>query len=182
MSNIDLGFVIPLAIGLIATYIAKKFNDDLAYLGIAIAIVGLLLGLVLAPWQLQLFLFVLVIVGARWLWQPNSSQRISAEFSEEKFGKKTVTPSPEKTRSPSNETNGKILRTYRGVSYEVSVTPEPTTPQEIGGTYRGNPWKTRNQPTTDEEVISHSDLKYRGVRWTLEAPQKILNIVRDRGN
>lgn len=179
MSDINVGFVIPLAIGLVAVYIAKKSNDDLAYLGIVIAIVSLILGLVLAPWQVQLLLFVLVLVGARWLWQPSSRNSTSEELTAETIDQNTVTPSPDKTRSASNKTDGKRLRTYRGVSYEVPVASELKTSQEIGGTYRGKPWTTRNQPTLDEELISHSELKYRGVRWTLEVPQKFLNIVRD---
>jgi Domain of unknown function (DUF4278) len=182
MSDIDVLFLIPLAIGLVAAYIAKKSNDDLAYLGIVIAIFSLILGLVLAPWQVQLFLFVLVIVGARQLWQPSSSNSRSEEFTAETIDQNTVTPSPEKTRSASNKTEGTMLRTYRGVSYEVSVASETKTPKEIGGTYRGKPWATRNQPTLDEALISYSELKYRGVRWTLEVPQNFLNIVRDRGN
>jgi hypothetical protein len=182
MSDINVGFVIPLAIGLVAAYIAKKSNDDLAYLGIVIAIVSLILGIVLAPWQVQLFLFVLVFVGARQLWLPSSRHSTSEEFTAETIAQNTVTPSPEKTRSVSNKTDGKMLRTYRGVSYEVSVASEPKTPKEIGGTYRGKPWTTRNQQTLDKELISHSELKYRGVRWTLEVPQKFLNIVRDREN
>jgi uncharacterized membrane protein YeaQ/YmgE (transglycosylase-associated protein family) len=182
MSDIDLLFVIPLAIGLVAGYVANKFNDEIADLGIVISIVSLIVGIIFAPWQLQLLLFVLVIVGARRLWKPNSSNSTSEEFTAETIGKNTVTSSLNKTRSSSNKTEGTMLRTYRGVSYEVSVTPEPRTPKEIGGTYRGKPWTTRNQPILDEEMISHSDLKYRGVRWTLEVPQKFLNLVRDRGN
>lgn len=182
MSDLNVVFVIPLAIGLVATYIAKKFNDDLAYLGIVIAILSLILGIVLAPWQIQLILFALVFVGTRQLWKSNGNNSQPEEFTAETIGKSTVTSSPSQVRSPSNGTDGKMIRKYRGISYEVPVAPEPKPPEEIGGMYRGNPWKTNNSQGMIETPRSHSDLKYRGVRWTLEAPQKLLNLVRDRGN
>lgn len=168
MSDVNLLFVIPLAIGLVAVYVANKFNDEMADLGIIISIVSLILGIIFAPWQLQLCLFVLVIMVARQIWKSNENNSIFQKYTEDIIGKINVTSSPDKNRSVPSKTNGKMIRTYRGVSYTVSVAPESKTRKDIGGTYRGNPWTTKNNQGNIGVLLSPSELKYRGVRWTVE--------------
>ncbi|MGB3561351.1 MAG: DUF4278 domain-containing protein [Geitlerinemataceae cyanobacterium] len=178
MSEIDLVFAIPLAMGLGAGYVANKFNDEIADLGIIVSIVSAIIGIIIAPWQLQLFLFVLVIVYAQWLWRSNKTDSPSDV---ENFVKVGVVSSPQKVRSPSSEIGGKIIRKYRGISYEVPVSSESPDQEEIGGKYRGNPWKTPDRQGIIEAVLSSSDLKYRGVRWTIEEPLKSQDNFRSSG-
>jgi len=57
-------FLIPLVVSLITAAISQKSTDDLAeILGLS-SLVGLFLSLVLAPWQLQVFILVFISIKA----------------------------------------------------------------------------------------------------------------------
>ena len=56
-------FLIPLFTGLVTGYIFKKSNDEIAYIAGVFAAVSLILSLVLAPWQIQFGLLVLVLIS-----------------------------------------------------------------------------------------------------------------------
>ncbi|MBE9004471.1 hypothetical protein IQ259_05350 [Fortiea sp. LEGE XX443] len=55
-------FLIPLFTGLATGYLSKKCNDELAYITSVFTIVSLVVSLVLAPWQIQFLLLVLVFI------------------------------------------------------------------------------------------------------------------------
>ncbi|MBK1986122.1 hypothetical protein A0J48_000895 [Sphaerospermopsis aphanizomenoides BCCUSP55] len=57
-------FLIPLFTGLITGYFLNKKNDEIAYIAGVFTAVTLILSLIIAPWQLQLGLLVLVLVGS----------------------------------------------------------------------------------------------------------------------
>lgn len=56
-------FLIPLCTGLVTGFVAKQCEDEIAYLTGIFTIISLILSLVLAPWQFQLLLLILVIVS-----------------------------------------------------------------------------------------------------------------------
>ena len=58
-------FLIPLTITLVAGYIFKDSAADIAELMILTTVFSLILSLVLAPWQLQLLVLILVVIGTR---------------------------------------------------------------------------------------------------------------------
>lgn len=64
--------------------------------------------------------------------------------------------------------------TYRGVAYEYSPISVEMTPGEIGGKYRGIPWR-RDRAESVPMSQSFAQLKYRGVAYCVGDPQKIQN-------
>ena len=58
-------FLIPLTITLVAGYIFKDSAADIAELMILTTVFSLILSLVLAPWQLQLLVLILVLISTR---------------------------------------------------------------------------------------------------------------------
>lgn len=132
----QLFFLIPLAIVPVALFIFKNSADEMAYLSAAISVVGLILSLVLAPWQIQIFLLAVVAIATRKLW-------LSAQRQEESL--------PEKD----------IKLSYRGLNYEHNPPEVKLTGDEIKGKYRGQVWKSPivEEPTIIEPTFT---LKYRG--------------------
>jgi drug/metabolite transporter (DMT)-like permease len=62
-------FLIPLFTGLIAGYFLNKKNDELGYIAGVLTAISLILCLILAPWQVQLGLLVVVLFGSKKLLQ-----------------------------------------------------------------------------------------------------------------
>ncbi|KZL48997.1 hypothetical protein A2T98_15155 [Nodularia spumigena CENA596] len=58
-----LSFLIPLCTGLAIGYVSKKFNGEIAYLISLFTVLSLILSLVLAPWQFQLVVLIVVLVS-----------------------------------------------------------------------------------------------------------------------
>lgn len=56
-------FIIPLAVAAGCIYIFKNAVDEIAYLAISISVFSMLLGLVLAPWPLQLLLVIALLLS-----------------------------------------------------------------------------------------------------------------------
>lgn len=67
----NLVFLIPLATCLFTGYLCQKCPGEIAYLTAIVAVVSLILSLILAPWQLQLLIILLVFSGTRKLLQQN---------------------------------------------------------------------------------------------------------------
>lgn len=168
MSESDFLFVIPLGICFVATCIATRFSDDLTYLGMAIAIASGLFSLVLAPWEIQLLLLGLVLFGAKKI----QSQLACQDRLE---NPKTDTPQDSNSLHLEPQKTQKTIWKYRGISYEMSIEDEPEIGKEVSGIYRGKPWKSQDRNSPVGEIVSHSDLKYRGLPWT---PQSDIQIDR----
>ncbi|MBV6624372.1 MAG: hypothetical protein KI793_15780 [Rivularia sp. (in: Bacteria)] len=64
-------FLIPLSICVITSYIYNRCNDEVGYLVGLFAIISLVLSLILAPWEIQVLLLVLVLVTTKKLLQRN---------------------------------------------------------------------------------------------------------------
>ncbi len=56
-------FLVTLFTGLITGYLVRQSNDEIAYIAGVFAIISLVLSLVLAPWQIQFMLLVVVIAS-----------------------------------------------------------------------------------------------------------------------
>jgi hypothetical protein len=56
-------FIIPLLTGLVTGYFLKQ-NDEIAYISGLLTVITLILSLILAPWQIQLGLLVVVLFGS----------------------------------------------------------------------------------------------------------------------
>ena len=61
---------------------------------------------------------------------------------------------------------------YRGVAYEYNPIPVEVANDEIGGKYRGLPWK-RYQPKSVSMSQHFAQLKYRGIAYCIGDLQKV---------
>ena len=150
-------FMIPLTTVLVAVYLFRRSSDEMAYLCGSIAVVGLLLSLVLAPWQLQLLLLIFVVLSTRKLWQQTQIE---------------VEPESEK----------KTTLLYRGSNYEaISPTTELTefNEVEIEKKYRGQ--VCQSLQTEDVPVVQQTfQLKYRGA--TVDCQKPVIPLDKETAN
>ncbi|MCJ8282156.1 MAG: hypothetical protein AAFY76_22195 [Cyanobacteria bacterium J06649_11] len=58
-------FLIPLSICVITGYIFNRCSDEVGYLAGLFAIISLVLSLILAPWEIQVMLLVVVLVTTK---------------------------------------------------------------------------------------------------------------------
>ncbi|MFN6517297.1 MAG: hypothetical protein RMY29_022710 [Nostoc sp. CreGUA01] len=68
-------FLIPLCTALATGYLFKKSTDEIAYLAGVFAAISLILSLVLAPWQIQFGLLIIVFMMTNKLLQKNDSKQ-----------------------------------------------------------------------------------------------------------
>ncbi|MDZ8106957.1 MAG: hypothetical protein RM338_15250 [Nostoc sp. DedQUE12a] len=68
-------FLIPLCTALATGYLFKKSTDEVAYLAGVFAAISLILSLVLAPWQIQFGLLIIVLIITNKLLQQNDSKQ-----------------------------------------------------------------------------------------------------------
>lgn len=132
-------FMMTLGIAAAVTYILKNSADEIAYLAVSILLVSLLVSLVIAPWQIQVLLLMLVLLGGRRVSQPSRQLIIESE--------------PDK----------KLKLSYRGVDYEPTAPAEEAKEKEIVGKYRGQIWKIGSEQTA--LIVQQNqalELKYRG--------------------
>lgn len=66
-----LAFLIPLVTALISGYFFKRSTDEIGYLAGGIAIISFVISLILAPWEIQVFLLVAVLISTQKLLQQN---------------------------------------------------------------------------------------------------------------
>jgi hypothetical protein len=133
-------FLLPLSTGVLSGYICQKAKDEIYYLTATIALISLLLSLIMAPWQLQLGILLVVLLVAGQFWQgraANQTPVVTTEAeTEQKYLYRGVSYSQEeaRTEAPSEE----ITLKYRGV--EVHTTPSQTAANPRAATprkYRG---------------------------------------------
>ena len=68
-------FLIPLGTALATGYLFKKSTDEIAYIAGVFAAISLILSLVLAPWQIQFGLLIIVFIITNRLLQENDSKQ-----------------------------------------------------------------------------------------------------------
>ncbi|TWH61033.1 hypothetical protein [Dulcicalothrix desertica] len=66
-----LAFLLPLLTALVSGYLFQKSTDEIGYLAGGIAIISFVISLILAPWEIQLLLLVVVLVSTQKLLQQN---------------------------------------------------------------------------------------------------------------
>ncbi|MHC5715128.1 MAG: hypothetical protein ACYTX0_24025 [Nostoc sp.] len=78
VTKMPLFFLIPLCTALATGYLFKKSTDEIAYLAGVFAAISLILSLVLAPWQIQFGLLIIVLIITNRLLQENESKQTEA--------------------------------------------------------------------------------------------------------
>lgn len=111
-------FLTSLTVALSCVYVYKHASEDIAYLAAAIFWVSLFVSLLVAPWQLQLLLLMLVLLSK----------------------KRNLLPSEPLAKS---QEENKIQLTYRGNKYEATPPSVEVSKDEITGKYRGQIWRVR---------------------------------------
>ncbi len=129
-------FLVPFTVALVSGYILSNSGQEISYLMGAVSVIGILLSLILAPWQLQLVILVVAIISARLFWLRFQELETNEQTQESEYS------SGEKT-NPS----------------EAAAMGET---DEIIGRYRGAPIVVKKTPTNIAYKPS-SGLKYRGV-------------------
>ncbi|MEH2455592.1 hypothetical protein [Nostoc sp.] len=71
-------FLIPLCTALATGYFFQKSTDEIAYLAGVFAAISFILSLVLAPWQIQFGLLMIVLIITNKLLQENESKQTEA--------------------------------------------------------------------------------------------------------
>lgn len=142
-------FIIPLGIALVVYYILKHATDEIAYIATAILVVSLIISLIIAPWQLQFLLLLLVLLSNIRIWQK--------------------TEELEDDLSPADP---KINMSYRGINYEVqpksaiAANEEVKEAEMVIGKYRGQVLKTHSPQHTQvqSETTRNFEIQYRGIK------------------
>ncbi|MBC6433219.1 hypothetical protein FM036_21880 [Nostoc sp. HG1] len=67
-------FLLPLCTALATGYLFKKSSDEIAYIAGVFAAISFIFSLVLAPWQIQLGLLLIVLIITNRLLQENESK------------------------------------------------------------------------------------------------------------
>ncbi|AIE73602.1 MULTISPECIES: DUF4278 domain-containing protein [unclassified Synechocystis] len=142
-------FLLPLTIGLMVGYKAWGSQHDIAHLAVVFAIVNLLVSLLLAPWEIQVVLLILIVVLAGPLWQKfdNKNNFQVAQTNEDKDATlhyRGVTYESPKSAVSIEETK-KVTKCYRGIDYESSgaYTRSDNDPKGKVIKYRGINIKTK---------------------------------------
>jgi len=122
-------FLMPLFTGLVSGYIFQKSTDEIGYLAGVAAVISLVISLILAPWEIQLLLLVVVLVSTHKLLQRNES-RINLQS--DRNNRTLVSQQPQI----------EVPCKYRGANYEPHDTLVEVTEGEVVGKYRGSPWRS----------------------------------------
>lgn len=142
-------FIIPLGIALVVYYILKHATDEIAYIATAILVVSLIVSLVIAPWQFQFLLLLLVLLSNIRIWQ--QADELDDDL------------------SPADP---KINMSYRGINYEVqpksaiAANEEVKEAEMVIGKYRGQVLKTHSPQHTQvqSETTRNFEIQYRGIK------------------
>ncbi len=128
-------FLIPLFTGLVSGYIFQKSTDEIGYLAGVAAVISLIISLILAPWEIQFLLLVVVLVSTHKLLQQNES-RIKLQSDRDRV---LLSQQPQISKITDEV---EVPCKYRGANYEPHDTLIEVTEGEIVGKYRGSPWRS----------------------------------------
>ncbi|OUL20238.1 hypothetical protein [Nostoc sp. 106C] len=67
-------FLVPLCTALLTGYLVKRSTDEIAYIAGVFGFICFVLSLVLAPWQIQLLMLVVVLITTNKLLSKNDYQ------------------------------------------------------------------------------------------------------------
>lgn len=158
-------FLIPLIFGLVASYIALNAEAEIAYLTAVITAISLTISLILAPWQIQLLILLVVVLGAKEIWQRlDRNQEI--EIATPNSGNSSTKEDDHSHLNDQNqETN--LQRKYRGISYQHITFDQNLVEETETRKYRGITWTKPKLPQPIVPKIK-TNLKYRGNNVTGE--------------
>jgi predicted membrane protein len=131
-------FVIPIFTGLVAGYIFKKSTDEIGQIIGVVAAISLALGLILAPWQVQLLLLIVVFVSTKKLLQQNEYKLKSQEKDQEQLNNHQ---NQELISSQAQKIETEAILKYRGSNYQAPDVNVEIQDREVVGRYRGIPWR-----------------------------------------
>ncbi|MBE9166125.1 DUF4278 domain-containing protein [Pleurocapsales cyanobacterium LEGE 06147] len=130
-------FLIPLLTALVAFYITHNSDAEISYLTGAVTVFTLVLSLILAPWELQLLILVLVIAWSQKFWFKVEKANIS-ESEEPKKREENELVSDESSNSSVKENGDSIVGKYRGISWKKpNYQPIPAPLPKANLKYRG---------------------------------------------
>lgn len=142
-------FLIPLFTGLVTAYIYKKSTDEIGQIIGVVAAVSLVLGLILAPWQVQLLLLVVVLVSTKKLLQQNEYKLKQQEKEQEQFNSGHH---QEVISSQAAKIEHEATHKYRGSYYQATDISVEVQEGEIIGRYRGLPWRMHQVVNTPRSM------------------------------
>lgn len=150
-------FIIPLGIALVVNYILKHATDEIAYIATAILVVSLVISLMMAPWQLQGLLVLLVLVSNIRIWQN---------------GEDAIDESTETEQNINSMSSASVpALSYRGINYKVQPKSTENVNQEVKegeiiGKYRGQLLKSHSSKNIQGQPADNPnfEIKYRGVK------------------
>ncbi len=120
-------FLIPLLTALVAIYITHNSDAEISYLTGAVTVFSLILSLILAPWELQLLILMVVIVWSRQLWLKGEKKNVSeTEKPEKKEANNLVSNESSNFSDKNNEDS--LVRKYRGISWKKTDSQSPVVP------------------------------------------------------
>ncbi|OUL35421.1 hypothetical protein BV372_11235 [Nostoc sp. T09] len=67
-------FLVPLCTALLTGYLVKQSTDEIAYIAGVFGFICFVLSLVLAPWQIQLLMLIVVLISTNKLLSKNDYQ------------------------------------------------------------------------------------------------------------
>jgi uncharacterized membrane protein len=139
-------FLAPLLTGLISGYVARRSQDEMAYLTGAVACISVLISLMLAPWQVQLLLLVFIVSTIKYVWKRK-------DITEEAFA---VQQFQSTVRDQVNLMGNR--KAAEVVSGSIAVTPPEAIDKKKVRKYRG----VLIDETPSQAASTPSNLKYRG--------------------
>jgi hypothetical protein len=161
--------MIPLTIVFVAIYFFKKSSEEIVYLCGIIAITALVLTLIIAPWQIQLFLLIIAALSTTKFWQPN--QTITEIEVDNR--KSLLYRGNNYENNSSNLNNLEIADAdlegkYRGQICWKSHHSKEATPQTFPVTYRG-------AATECQKYVTKSEQEKAGIKGNVNSETNNLN-------
>jgi hypothetical protein len=139
-------FLIPLTTAAVTAYISQKSDDEITYLTSSVTVISLILSLILAPWELQVFVLILALLIVRQLWnqlESKNENELENPQSDNQNGPDNVDSSELSlstlTREKKSEPKEKIVRTYRGIPWRKKIVQQKSEKKSKSQLrYRGN--------------------------------------------
>ncbi|HEY9810295.1 MAG TPA: DUF4278 domain-containing protein [Halomicronema sp.] len=174
----DFSFLWPLVFAGVVFYVLKHSADEIAYISVAIFLVCLLVSLMIAPWQVQFLLLVLVLLGTQRLSQSGDGEvDDGGEIKDFSVGLKKLSKVVDGVgvnnfgaKKDAPVSGDEVLHehlSYRGVDYDVDVPVVKETEREITGLYRGQVWSSQEVESSNLPQPS-LEIKYRGATIKIE--------------
>ncbi|MDJ0733453.1 MAG: DUF4278 domain-containing protein [Nostocaceae cyanobacterium] len=131
-------FLVPLSAGLITGYICKESSDEIAQLSGVATVISLIVSLILAPWEIQLLLLILIIFTTHKLLLKNEYKLKLQDYNQKEFH---YNSNSQKTIYLRENNPVKINQQYSADRDEDRIIASKIVEEEITGKYRGIPWK-----------------------------------------